>query len=217
MGKFKSKSKRNTKRQKLYKMKGCSKQNRKSKSKKSKTKKYRGGNENTNNLERAFPNTGPVMLEGELGTPFLNSQGNQRGGNCGCGLPAMSGGRMRGGNGTGFVGQPWSGSPSDWPGVDGISGNRNYLAQNNFPTDPQTEMISTGAQPPFLGGRGKNKKRQKGGSFSNFLAQDLINFGRQFQYGLGTTYNALAGYSAPVNPLPWKDQMMTNRPLKANI
>ncbi len=29
-----------------------------------------------------------------------------------------------------------------------INGNRNYLELNKFPTDPQTAMIATGAQPP---------------------------------------------------------------------
>lgn len=206
MGKRKTKrNNTNTKRQKLYKMKGCSKRKRRNKN----SKKYRGrGGENTNGLDRTVPNTGPPTLEGQLGTPFLNSQGNQRGG-CGCGIQPI----MNGGNGadSGFVGAPWSGSPSHWPGVDGIPNNRNFLDLNKYPTDVQTQIISTGAQPPFLGGR-KNRKRQKGGSFSNFLSQDLINFGRQFQHGLGSTYNALAGYSAPVSPLPWKDQMTTNRP-----
>jgi hypothetical protein len=70
-------------------------------------------------------------------------------------------------------------------------------------------MIDTGANPPFLiGGKGKRKTRkQKGGALSNFMYQDLINLGRQFNYGLGSAYNALAGYQSPVNPLPWKGQM----------
>jgi hypothetical protein len=42
---------------------------------------------------------------------------------------------------------------------------------------------------------------------SNFIGQDLLNLGRQFQYGVGSTYNAMRGYAAPVNPLPWKDQL----------
>lgn len=49
-------------------------------------------------------------------------------------------------------------------------------------------------------------KRMYGGN-SNFLSQDLVNVGRQIQYGLGSTYNAIRGYAAPVNPLPWKDQL----------
>ena len=120
---------------------------------------------------------------------------------------------MKGGSGNngipysnGLVGNYWTPSISGWPGVDGISGNRNYLELNKYETDPQTAMIATGAQPPFSVG-GRKKRRQKGGALSNFLAQDFINLGRQFQYGLGTAYNAVSGYAAPVNPLPWKDQL----------
>jgi hypothetical protein len=75
-------------------------------------------------------------------------------------------------------------------------------------------MVDVGANPPFLNGgkrRQTRQRRQRGGS--NFMGQDLINLGRQFQFGLGSAYNALAGYSAPVNPLPWKDQLPSRMPL----
>jgi hypothetical protein len=81
-------------------------------------------------------------------------------------------------------------------------------------------MIATGANPPFsIGGRrGRKQKgrKQKGGTTSNFLSQDLINLGRQFQYGLGSVYNGMLGYSAPVNPMPWKGQLQ-NSPSLASI
>lgn len=57
------------------------------------------------------------------------------------------------------------------------------------------------------------KKIMKGGTLSNFIGQDLINLGRQFQFGLGSAYNALVGQSSPVNPLPWKDQLTNSKPL----
>lgn len=156
--------------------------------------------------------------------------GGRRKGGCGpaCLAPlAMLGGKyhrvkkynkhrktMKGGTGNngipyanGLVGSAWKPNISDWPGVDGISGNRNYLELNKYPTDPQTAMIATGAQPPFSIGGGRRKRRQKGGSLSNFLGQDFINLGRQFQHGLGTAYNGITGYAAPVSPLPWKGQL----------
>ena len=262
-------SRRKSKSQKLYKMKGCNKKSRKN---------YLGGSSDaadvnlaypSNNIKlaanpflsytgkggaqcstnaAAYPNPGPPSG----GFNFLNPQNTQSGGNCGCGLQlgggsqkggcgpmcaaplAMLGGgkhrigckcstckkTMKGGSGNngipypnGLVGSGWTPAISGWPGVDGINGNRNYLAPNMYPTDPQTEMIATGAQPPFsIGGR-RRRKGQKGGTLSNFLGQDLINLGRQFQYGLGTTYNALAGYAGPVSPMPWRDQL----PNSANI
>lgn len=105
----------------------------------------------------------------------------------------------------GLVGKPWTPSITGWPGVDNVSGNRNYLANNNYHTDISRQMIATGANRPFSVGGGKRK--QKGGTLSNFIGQDLINLGRQFQFGLGSAYNAISGYPAPTNPLPWKDQL----------
>jgi hypothetical protein len=190
---------------------------------------------NTNAVDRSLPNTGPVSLGG-LGTPFLNPQGAQRGG-CGCGMPLLSGGAKRGGCGPscmvggkhrvgckcssckmkggnkgipypdGLVGAPMTSQPSGWPGVDGVQGGRNYIAPNNYHTDVQTAIISTGAQPPFSIGGSRKSRKQKGGTLSNFMAQDLINLGRQFSFGLGSAYNALTGYAPPTNPMPWKDQL----------
>jgi hypothetical protein len=76
-------------------------------------------------------------------------------------------------------------------------------------------MIDVGANKPFLGflgvkgggGTAKKSKKQRGGDFSNFITQDIINLGRQFTYGLGSTFNALNGTSGPANPLPWKGQL----------
>jgi hypothetical protein len=137
----------------------------------------------------------------------------QTGGNPGIPYPA------------GLAGSPWNSDISSWPGVDGIQGNRNYSALNTYPTDVQTEMISPGSNPPFVVGGKKIKggnqlnyrlspiggkrgtRKQNGGTLSNFLTQDLINLGRQFQFGLGSAYNGLAGYASPINPLPWKGQL----------
>ena len=136
--------------------------------------------------------------------------GGQKGGCCGACSTSMLGGA--GNNGipypNGLAGDPWTPKSSGWPGVDGVDGNRNYIALNEYKVDPQTAMIATGANPPFsIGGRKKKGRKQKGGTTSNFLSQDLINLGRQFQYGVGSVYNGLLGYSAPVNPLPWKGQL----------
>jgi len=199
--------------QRLYKMKGCNKKS--MKSRRRRTKYLGGSNPNlaypSNNVptvpnphlaytgdRAAYPNLGPPPG----GFNFLNPK-NIRGG---CGSCAMKGGV--GNNGipypNGLVGSSWTPASSGWPGVDGISGNNNYLELNKYPTDPQTAMVNVGAQRPFTGGK---KTKQKGGDLSNFLTQDLLNLGRQFQYGVGTAYNAMSGYASPVNPLPWKGQL----------
>ena len=174
----------------------------------------------------------PLMTGGSCSTRGLMKGGRRRkrGGSCGpmCGLGFMVGGarhrisckcspckKMTGGQfggnpgipyPNGLVGAPWTPSTGGWPGVDEVQGGRNFLAQNNYNTDVQTAMISTGAQPPFSIG-GRRTRKQRGGALDNFLSQDLINLGRQFQFGLGSAYNALAGYAAPVNPMPWKGQL----------
>jgi hypothetical protein len=122
------------------------------------------------------------------------------------------GGNMKGGNPgipypDGLVGKAWTPAIGGWPGVDGVQGSRNYLAPNTYNNDITRQMIATGANPPFsIGGKNRSRK-QRGGTLSNFLGQDLINLGRQFQFGIGSAYNALAGYSSPINPMPWKDQL----------
>ncbi len=130
---------------------------------------------------------------------------------------------MKGGNQgipypNGLVGSPWTPNTTGWPGVDGISGDRNYIANNTYNNDISRQMVDVGANPPFLKGgniiseRKGMSRRQKGGTLSNLMSQDLINLGRQFQFGLGSAYNALAGYNSPVNPLPWKDQFPSRTP-----
>lgn len=169
---------------------------------------------------------------------------NMKGGSCmSCNKPLMMGGRskkrgggtshrlackcstcktkyMQGGNpgvpyADGIVGSPWTPTISGWPGVSGIQGNNNYLAPNDYKTDISRQMISTGANPPYSIG-GRKTKKQRGGTDAFFIGSDLINLGRQFQFGVGSAYNALAGYSSPVNPMPWKDQL-PNTPNLASI
>jgi len=197
----------------------------------------------------AYPSQGPIPASQN----WLGSQ--LKGGSCNCGLPILQGGSHRnsckctmckkgqnGGNGlpygqglpemkdipypSGLTGSPWKPPIPNWPGVDGVSGNRNHLSYNTYsPNDVSRQMVNVGANPPFsIGGgdarikskttkksktmkKGKKKSLKKGGSLSNFLSQDLINLGRQAQFDLGSSYNALNGYAAPVNPLPWKDQL----------
>jgi hypothetical protein len=150
---------------------------------------------------------GPLCLSG------LMVGGKRHRLGCKCSSCKMKGGKlMKGGNTgipypDGLVGEAWTPAIGTWPGVNGVQGDSNHLAPNNYHTDPQTAMIYTGANPPFsIGGKGRTRK-QRGGALSNFLGQDLINLGRQFQFGLGGAYNALSGYSSPINPMPWKDQL----------
>lgn len=129
---------------------------------------------------------------------------------CGCGkIPFFSGGNQRGGQ---MVGAPWS------PSNTATWGNTNHFSLNpeiNNPNNPdniiQNRMNNT--VPPhsaFSKQTGGKRMKKRGGGFS-ILPQDLVNLGRNFSFGVGSTYNALLGFPAPVNPLPYKDQMINSK------
>jgi hypothetical protein len=254
-----------SKKQQIYKMKGCSYKKKSKKGKKSrksnKSVKYLGGTSKLNlayptdkiffskppalaytgkggsnpNAENpVYPNTGGIAKSQE----WLNSSivgggcgcggniqvqsGLQSGGNCGCQqggnnglpygaqLPVMKGIEYP----NGLTGDTW-GPNFKWPATTDIAGNNNHYALNKYTPDVSRQMIATGASPPFSVGGGKkrrinkNKKsrKQNGGALSNFLFEDLVNVGRQFQYGIGSTYNTLKGYGPPTDPMPWKGQL----------
>lgn len=147
---------------------------------------------------RAYPITdvnNKLSSQGSLN--FINSQGSQKGGQAG------------------QIGSPWGSNPYKWPGVDGISGDRNYIPLNEYKTDISRQMISTGPNPPFsVGGkRSKSKRSRRRKSrrrskrtikkVGGFAGQDLINVGREFNYGINSAYNSVAGIKSPINPMPW--------------
>jgi hypothetical protein len=234
---------RRRKSQRIYKMKGCNRKTQRKKylggSNMDMNLAYPSNNVPTvpnPHLAYTYPASGPPAGGWGFLNPTYGIKGgaSQKGG-CGCGLQSGGSKNKKGGccgacstsmlGGTGNNGIPypnglagghWTPASSGWPGVDGIGGNRNYLAHNDYKVDPQTAMIAAGANRPFSIGGGKKNRKQKGGSTSNFLSQDLINLGRQIQFGVGNVYNGLLGYSAPVNPMPWKGQLQ-NTPSLASI
>lgn len=104
-----------------------------------------------------------------------------------------------------FVGDPWTTKVDGWPGVNGVGADRNYLEYNLYHKDPQTMMVVNGGRKRTISK--KNKRMKKGGGL---IPQDLVNFGRSVSFNVGSAYNALNGYPAPVNPLPYKDQLPNN-------
>ena len=176
--------------QRVYQMRGCNRKTKKNKNKQRNSRRRMGRGRKLGGS--AYPSKGPVAT----GFNFLNPQNTQMGG-----YP------------NGLVGNSWTPNSSGWPGVDNIGGNRNHLAMNTYSTDPQTAMISTGAQFPFsVGGRRRSSRprrsrKMRGGNLGNFITQDFINVGRQVQHGIGSVFNSSMGYAQQVNPLPWKDQL----------
>ncbi len=173
-----------TRKQKMYNMKGCSK------SKRCRSKKMRGG-------EGCGEFDCPI-------SPFSWKQ-MQQGGDF-YKPPAPIPGP--------FEGKPWTPAVSGWPGVNGIGGDSNYLAQNLYNHgDPQTMMK--------LGGSRKHKGRKyrsmnksmRGG----LIPQDLVNLKNDLVFNFKSAGNALNGFPPPTNPLPYRDQLsgssLSNRAL----
>ena len=103
-----------------------------------------------------------------------------------------------------IVGNAWGANVRDWPSENGIGGDRNYLANNLYNKyDPQTMMLLGGTKRTKL--NKKSRKNKRGGQ--GLIPQPLVNLTRDLSYNLGSAYNALNGYSSPVNPSPYMDQI----------
>jgi hypothetical protein len=182
----------------------------------------RGGNCNCG-INGLSMNGGKNKKSHDLGCMCQVCSGKHRSG-CRCSSCKIKKGQMSGGGGCstsnngipypdGLVGKPYL-NPTNLPGANYIPGDANYYKNNTYsPVDISRQMLDIGANKPFLGfshkgGRKKGyTKKRKGGGFSNFLGQDVVNLGRQIGFGVGSAYNALYGYPAPTNPLPWVGQL----------
>ena len=101
-----------------------------------------------------------------------------------------------------LVDKSWTPQVSGWPGVDGVDSSRNYLANNLYDKfDPQTMMQIGGSKKKAF--RRRRSRRQCGGSL---IPQQLTNLGRDLSFNFKSTYNAMNGYSTPVDPRPYMDQ-----------
>jgi len=170
-----------------------------------------------------FPLNSVPRSESPMGPAPILGVG-QNGGTCGmCQQPLQTGGNFYKPPAPvpgPFVGSAWGAPISEWPGMNGVGGDRNYLANYDaknaiIGNDPALQMTMNDAGYRSLyskiGGGKKTKKNQnrrnrnkKGGGL---IPQDLVNFGNNISYNLGSAYNSLNGYPSPTNPLPYKDQL----------
>lgn len=58
----------------------------------------------------------------------------------------------------------------------------------------------------------KRRRRSSLKRGGGLLPQELVNMGRAATYQVQSAYNTLAGVPAPVNPAPYKDQLVDQRP-----
>lgn len=105
------------------------------------------------------------------------------------------------------VGSNWGANPSQWPGANGVGGDKNLLSYNTYsPVDISRQMALRGGRAKRQSMKMKKRRVLRGGGI---LPQDLLNLGRDFGYNMESAYNSIRGMPAPVNPLPYKDQLMT--------
>ena len=213
--------KRNSRKQRVYPMMGCSLKKSKKRAKivkkgTTRRKTQRGGCGSCGQRGGSCSACGLQPQSGGSNGGFCATCA-MKGGGCGCGTAWKGwGGNSYGPVPAPLVGQPWGAPVSKWPGVDGVDSGRNYFTNNLYNHgDPQTAMQLQS------GGRGRrsskrrgvgrktkmsltNRKRRGGGPL--FLGQSLVNLGREMTYSVGSTVNTLLGRDLPVNPLPFKDQ-----------
>jgi hypothetical protein len=209
------------KKQKLWKMKGCS------------TKKLR-------RMQRGGDcGCGAPMLltqnGGSCGTcgaqPFLPVGGAQSGGSCGaCVAYPLQGGVQSGVQSGGalqtHVGSAWTPGIGGWPGVKGDNSG-SWLSFNPHKVDLQTQGVISERDyqftngkpnPTYFGGSKKGKGKGKGKSKGrNLRGGSLLgNLFQNVKFGVGSAYNTLNGYSAPVNPQPYVQENIA-RPTLSEI
>lgn len=168
----------------------------------------------------------PVLIDGTSKNDYIAIPGIAQNG----GVRRMQMGGMHYGKAPGipdpFIGSPWT--ATQWPTQSGIGGDNNYLSSisNVITKDPQTQLSMSDSGYTnkssmiggykYNGGYRYNKKKKhnhnsvksiKGGGL---IPQDLVNLGNSFTFNLKSAYNSLNGYSAPVNPLPYKDQLTSS-------
>ena len=114
---------------------------------------------------------------------------------------------------SGAMGSPWTSNPSSWPGVAGVQGDSNYLAYNNY-SYPQADrmLINTEAIPFKFGGKSKKSKKH---TFRKHMRKYKTN--KKYQKGglpsLGiltdvkNTWNTLRGNPQLPSPLPFNNQL----------
>ena len=134
------------------------------------------------------------------------------------------------------VGSAWGASANKLPGGNGISGDRNYLSPVDVTKNPQQQQMNQIGQinqmnvvnqpqqqvshntillnntgynnmRSLIGGSKSRRNRNRYKKGGGLIPQDLVNLGRDFTFNLGSAYNALNGYKAPINPLPYKGQL----------
>jgi len=120
---------------------------------------------------------------------------------------------------SGAMGSPWwTSNPSSWPGVAGVQGSTNYLAYNNY-SYPQADRmgINTEAIPFKYGGKSKKHAFRKHMRKHNKTNKSNKHKNKKHQKGglpalgiltdIKNTWNTLRGNPQLASPLPFNNQL----------
>lgn len=110
-----------------------------------------------------------------------------------------------------IVGNVWGSQPSELPGANGVGGDRNLLPYNTYqPVDISRQMALRGGKRSRQSKRRSRRSKRRLLRGGGIMPQDLLNLGRDFAFNMESAYNSIRGMPVPVNPLPYKDQLMAD-------
>jgi len=108
-----------------------------------------------------------------------------------------------------------SGSIMDWLNPSKYTGGSIKYPLNPYSVDVPRNITYTGASKPFSVGGSKRRRKSnrryksKNARGGGLIPEGILNLGRVVNHNLGSAYNGMLGYNAPVNPIPWKGQLAT--------
>ena len=141
---------------------------------------------------------------------------------------------------TSFQGSSWGANVSQWAGVGNNPHNGSWLSYNNRDYDPQTQGIvqenqienqftAGKANPHYMTGgfsrkykkKNKSNKSNKGNKSNKSNKRNsrrskmrggglLGNLSENIQFGVGSAWNTVGGYAAPVDPRPYVQSKLLN-------
>lgn len=117
---------------------------------------------------------------------------------------------------SGTVGTPWTPSYSNWPGVNGIQGDKNYYMLNPYINQPDYDpsiqertipVVSTGGSRKYK----KSRKNRKTNTFRKYVGNKV---GGMPSLGIMTdiknVFNTIRGNPQVPSPLPFEGQLTRN-------
>ena len=127
---------------------------------------------------------------------------------------------------SGTVGSPWGSYYSNWPGVNGIQGDKNFYMLNSYNNQPDyspsiqertTPAMSTGGSRKYRKVKKSNKNRKTNTFRKHSYSRKYVGLNKRNKVGglfelgilsdIKNSINAINGSPQAVSPLPFNDQL----------